>query len=316
MRGFVFTYSFSERARAALDTLRCVGRHAPRHLLSWETLSTVHRLNLLSLPRADQSIGGRPFRGIVPVQINGTEVRLEISNSGWYHAILIADRLSTYHIGGLRANSPLRDPAKSDVLLQCLQNAGECPELAGKRVADIGAAEGFFTFYSAAAGAYVTAIEQFPQFAERLRTIASHRGIERSIRLLTAPFPMVGADAVVEADVVWCLGLIYHLGENFAASLALQARAKRNATVVIEGVFYRDEEYEPSRLTELGHSREFDPDHHVNNTAVCWKWVDDYFTIRGFQVVWIPEWQRYAEQPGLLNHGDTRRLAVLRRVVG
>ena len=226
-----------------------------------------------------------------------------LSARGYYHNIHVSSGYSTYSIGGMRANRPLSDPAASDILWGLISSA--IPGgWRGARVVDIGPAEGYFTLAAARAGAQVTAIHP-PHyfFTRRLTALAAYFELSPRIRLQIGLYPDAGREAVREAQVVLCLGLLYHLPDIEAA---LEPFTQSRATVLIEGVFAKD----GTPAGPSGWAQGFDPRRHRENDPVCARWLADALARRGFSVSWLDEWQRFVERPGNLRHPHTRRALV------
>lgn len=218
-----------------------------------------------------------------------------LSADGYYHNVRLTERYTTYSIGGMRTNRPLNDPDYSAVLWRCItKHIGE--SLSGRRVVDIGPAEGFFTLAAARAGAQVTAIHpKHSTFTRRLETLADYFRLRPRIELLFGLYPAVGSEAVRQAEIVICLGLLYHLGDLVEG---LRPMVESGATLVIEGIF--------SQRDAAG----FDPAAHRPNEPVSASWLAAYLTQAGFQVAWAEEWQGFVERPGNVRHPETRKTLV------
>ena len=95
----------------------------------------------------------------------------------------------------------------------------------GRRVLDVGAADGFLAEKLTAQGWEVTALEGDPDLADRARTRCRHvvvADLERGMPRLTGPF-----DAIVYGDI------LEHLSDPLAALIALNRSAAPRATIIV-----------------------------------------------------------------------------------
>jgi hypothetical protein len=168
---------------------------------------------------------------------------------------------------------------------------------------DIGSNDGFFSIAAAQAGANVTAIELFPVNIRRMNALARYLDLEQRVTILDGHYPQIGTEEVKNADIVICLGLFYHLDDLVAG---LRPMTESNATLIIEGMFHEDD----WPLDGSGFARDFDPCTHRNNELVCSRWLSDRLTRNHFEVRWLPEWQKFVEQPGNLRHPGTRKMLI------
>lgn len=125
----------------------------------------------------------------------GWDFSLELAEKGWYHSFELPDGT---HIEGINRIDKLRDryarfPIPAD--------------LTGKRVLDIGAWDGWFSFEAERHGAAVTAIDcvEIPNFLEIQKKLAS-RVSYRILDFYELPEAGLGV-----FDFVFCLGILYHL---------------------------------------------------------------------------------------------------------
>lgn len=224
---------------------------------------------------------------------------------GYYHNVKVSDLHSTHSISGRRANRPLADPSYEAVLWSHIRQVLS-RELHGLKVVDIGPAEGYFALEAAKAGAAVSVVHPPHDFLRRLDALAEYFGVRDRITILRGYYPVVGADAVRGADVILCLGLLYHL---YDLVQGLEPMIRSQATLVIEGMFYEDD----VPRDEKGYARGFDPIGHRENGLVCARWLHDYLTGQGLTVTWIGAWQEFVERPGNRRHAATRKLGVATR---
>jgi len=133
-----------------------------------------------------------------------------LADGGYYHNIKLSDRYSTDSIGGVKHNRPSNAPGYFDVLWDCILK-GLGRDLVGLQVVDIGSAEGYFSFAAAKLGGWVTAIQPPHYFVGRFAALSEYFGLSDRVEMITGYYPAVGRSAVLKADIVLCLGLIYHL---------------------------------------------------------------------------------------------------------
>lgn len=95
----------------------------------------------------------------------------------------------------------------------------------GRRLLDVGAADGFLAELLTAQGWDVTALEGDPELADRARARCRHvvvADLERTVPGLSGPF-----DAIVYGDI------LEHLSDPLAALIALNRSAAPRATVIV-----------------------------------------------------------------------------------
>jgi tRNA (mo5U34)-methyltransferase len=84
------------------------------------------------------------------------------------------------------------------------------PDLTGKQVLDIGCNAGFYSFELARRGADVTAIDIDPHYLKQARWAAAQFGLSGRVRFQQASvYDLAGT--VERYDIVWFLGVLYHL---------------------------------------------------------------------------------------------------------
>jgi len=89
-------------------------------------------------------------------------------------------------------------------------------ELAGKRVLDIGANAGFFTFEALAAGAReVVAYEGNPALAEFVRVAAEVLAVGDKVDVRNAYLDPLHVDALGRFDVTFLMNVLHHMGDDF-----------------------------------------------------------------------------------------------------
>lgn len=213
-----------------------------------------------------------------------------LSMGGYYHNIYLSDSYCTYQIGGRRRNRPYNiDDFPRRLWDLVTSELGT--NFRGLNVVDIGPAEGFFTVELAKLGANVTVIHPAHYFIDRMKYILRFHRLERRVRVITGWYPEVGLSELWDADLVLCLGLIYHLGN---LTTGLQPLVASKGTLVVESMIYK-ENFPKNRE---GYAIGFDPVHHCNNQPVCSVWLDRYLKMHGYFVTWLDKWREFSELPG------------------
>lgn len=160
----------------------------------------------------------------------------------------------------------------------------------GKTVLDIGAWDGYFSFYAEAMGASrVLATDHFCWGGEGWGTKAgfdfAHRLLKSNVESLEADLPAITPESVGTFDVVLFLGVLYHLPDPIQG--LKRASALTNSLLIVESTFEKlDEtkalfEYKPERLRE----------DYTNHWSPNIKGLRDVLTgICGFRKVEVRPW--------------------------
>lgn len=220
----------------------------------------------------------------------------------YLHDIRISDRYSTCSVGGYRRARPVKDPNLHEFEWVLIKQGVDL-DWDGLQAVDIGAAEGFFTLQAARLGASVNVIQPPGDFRPRLETLRDYLGFRSQINVMEGTYPADGGGLVANADIVLCLGLLYHLN-NLVEGLGPMVKSK--GTIVIEGMFLPDD----YPLGDDGIAVGFDPITHLNKERICSRWLTGYLSQQGFDVQWLKDWQDFVERPGELQHEPTRKLMV------
>jgi tRNA (mo5U34)-methyltransferase len=131
----------------------------------------------------------------MPEARRGKDFSQELAERGWYHSFELPD------------GTTIEGYNKIDTLRRRWSRFPVPESLAGKRLLDIGAWDGWFSFEAERRGAAVTAIDcvEIPNFLEIRRRLGS----QVEYRLLDFyELPTAGLAAF---DYVFCLGVLYHL---------------------------------------------------------------------------------------------------------
>jgi len=146
------------------------------------------------------------------------ETRAEISKvEHWYHRIEVAPGIVTPGTND------------SDAVLQAM----EVPEhLSGKRVLDVGARDGYFSFVAEDRGAEVLAIDSMAPDLTGFSTAAKF--MESSVEYRTMNVYDVSPEEVGTFDAIFFLGVLYHLRDPMLVLDRLWAVANPGATIWVE----------------------------------------------------------------------------------
>ena len=168
----------------------------------------------------------------------------------WFHKIEIAPGLET--------------PGWSDPVTEKLPFFGMPEDLTGKRVLDIGCAEGFFSFEAEARGAReVVAIDSFPDSIRRFNIVREARQSNATAFLMNVYD--LDPDRLGTFDLVLFYGVFYHLKHPQLALEAIQKVCVGDLlfqTFALEDPRVKDEpwaKYHPHGLMSGANNEHFDP---------------------------------------------------------
>jgi tRNA (mo5U34)-methyltransferase len=168
------------------------------------------------------------------------EVRARISSvENWYHQIEVAPGVVT----------PGINPSANQLA------AMEVPDdLSGKRVLDVGARDGYFSFVAEARGAEVLAIDSVAPNLTGFDTAAGLLGSPVEYRTMNV-YDVV-PEAVGSFDAIFFLGVLYHLRDPMLALDRLWSVARPEARIWVESHtidrgFVDPETKQKKRLSEL-----------------------------------------------------------------
>jgi tRNA (mo5U34)-methyltransferase len=138
-----------------------------------------------------------------------TWLRQEVANEPyWFHKIRLRDDLIT--------------PGWSDPLTEKLPFFGLPEDLSGKRVLDIGCAEGFFSFEAERRGAReVVAIDSFPDSVRRFNLCRNALGSKATAYLCNVYD--VKPETFGTFDWVFFFGVLYHLRHPLLALMSIKS---------------------------------------------------------------------------------------------
>lgn len=138
----------------------------------------------------------------------------------WFHQIKLTEEFTTPGID----NTPLK--------LAQLDELGLAQDLSGKRVLDIGAWDGFFTFEMERRGAEVLAIDHVEQSVTGFPIAAE--ALNSSAQWKTLNIYKINPETVGQFDLVLCLGVIYHLRHPLLALDNLRSVLKEDGEIFVE----------------------------------------------------------------------------------
>ena len=146
-------------------------------------------------------------------------VRQEIEALGpWFHNLHLPGGVQTVPQHFLGGDFPR---------FKWLQIAPHIPaDLSGWRVLDVGCNAGFYTFELAKRGASVVAIDHDPKYLRQARWAASRFGLEGAIEFREMGVYEVSASDE-RFDLIWFMGVLYHLRYPLLALDLLAQRTKR-----------------------------------------------------------------------------------------
>ena len=169
----------------------------------------------------------------------------------------------------------------------------------GRRIVDIGPADGLITVRSAAAGASVTAIEPTCLFAERVELFSRLYGVADRVSVIRGTLGIEPLEYLAAADTIVCLGVLYHLAD-ITSSLELLARSRRR--LVLETSVSGEDWLDDSRGRL-----------HTNRLRISWPWLLRTLRGLGYAPTEVDGWAEFqTRKTGFLN----RRMLVAEPVAG
>ena len=150
----------------------------------------------------------------------------------WFHNIELAPGIKTREVNGTPGGGSVNNPYGQWKAFRDVIPA----DLSGRRVLDIGSAEGFFAIELARRGARVVAVDSNPKMLERLKFAVDVLHLSDKIEARIGTAEML--DTSERYDAVLCLGLLYHLQSPFTL---LQKLSKLSDTIYLESAIERGE---------------------------------------------------------------------------
>ena len=132
-------------------------------------------------------------------------------SKGLYHNFPMRDGRNTFDLGEIRVNSHYS--FKEQISEKWFIIESLVGELKGKKLLDIGSADGYFSLKAALAGASVTALEKYILFYVRSRLVFRYYGVETQINQVFGEFNRNFYITGKRFDIVLALGVIYHFND-------------------------------------------------------------------------------------------------------
>ena len=153
-------------------------------------------------------------------QIDTAAIRAEAADHRWFHRIRIFDDFETPGID--------KTPEK----LAHLDALGLPRDMTGKRVLDIGAWDGFFSFECERRGATVMALDHVDASATGFHIAA--RALDSKVEWRVQNLYHMTPDEIGTFDIVLCLGVIYHLRHVLLGLDRVRGVMKEGAELFVE----------------------------------------------------------------------------------
>ena len=202
----------------------------------------------------------------------------------WFHNIELALGIRTREVNPAPEWRPVNFPYERWKAFRDVIPA----DLSGRRVLDIGSAEGFFAFELARRGARVVAVDAAAKMIKRLKFAADVLHLSDKIEARIGTAEML--DTSERYDAVLCLALLYHLQSPFTF---LQKLSELSDTIYLESAIDRGERpylfFKPPRQGVDTIPKWFP-------TRVCIVEMLKYCGFADLQDVEMPEFQK-PEQP-------------------
>ena len=151
----------------------------------------------------------------------------------WFHNIELAPGIRTREVSPTPQWRPVNFPYERWEVFRDVIPA----DLSGRRVLDIGSAEGFFAFELARRGAHVVAVDAAPNMIKRLKFAADVLHLSDKIEARIGTAEML--DTSERYDAVLCLALLYHLQSPFTF---LQKLSELSDTIYLESAIDRGDQ--------------------------------------------------------------------------
>ena len=153
----------------------------------------------------------------------------------WFHSIDVGENVRTREIAPLPGPQPDDHPRKRWADLR----EAIPTDLSGKRILDIGCADGFFTIEFAQRGAReVVAVDPWRKHIDRIDWLREHLDLP-NITAVVGSIEQMTVEKIGKFDTVFMLGLLYHLKDPLTG---LEAVSKLSGTLYLESISIFDEE--------------------------------------------------------------------------
>lgn len=200
---------------------------------------------------------------------------------GFRHNYRFHDGSKLLDFAKVKANSPVTDQDFNFFEWELIRRF--VPDFSDKRVLDIGAFDGFFSIQSALQGAKsVDALEREPIYLQRAMSFAKLFGVADRINPKFLNFDRAFVQRAGRYDIIFALGLIYHLDNLYYALANLCTLSDR---IVIE-----------TTTAEVQWDNDDNAISYKENDPVDVNWVKAFFRKRGYSITESPEWAEYVDR--------------------
>ena len=153
----------------------------------------------------------------------------------WFHSIDVGENIRTREIAPLPGPQPDDHPRRrwADLVDEVSS------DLSGKRILDIGSADGFYSVEFARRNAMeVVAVDPWRKHINRIEWLREHLDLP-NITPVVGSIEQMTVEKVGEFDIVFMLGLLYHLKDPLTG---LEAVSKLSNVLYLESITVFDEE--------------------------------------------------------------------------
>lgn len=153
----------------------------------------------------------------------------------WFHSIEVSDGIMTREIAPLPGPQPANHPRERWADLSDVVSA----DLSGKRILDIGSADGFYTLELARRGAAeVVAMDPWTKHINRVEWLRDYFDLG-NITPVVGTVEQLSVEKYGEFDFIFMLGLLYHLKDPLTS---LEAVSELSDMLYLESISIFDEE--------------------------------------------------------------------------
>ena len=206
--------------------------------------------------------------------MNREELVRQITEIGpWFHSIEVGENVRTREIAPLPGPQPDDHPRERWADLIDTIPA----DLSGKRILDIGSADGFYTLELARRNAAeVVAVDSWTQHIKRIEWLKEYFDLS-NITPMVRNIEQLTVEEIGRFDVVFMLGLLYHLQDPLAG---LEAVSELSSVLYLEtiSIFDEDNSYLYLKPPQEGV-------HHISKWIPTTRCIRDMLEIVGFTSV-------------------------------
>lgn len=195
------------------------------------------------------------------------------------HDFMLRSGRRMFEVARIRSHTPAGRPEFNFREWDLIQR--ELGSLRGQRVLDIGAADGFFSVKAAMSGADVVYLEPQRAAANRARAIFDYYGVSDRITIETEFFGERTISKYGKFDVIFALGLIYHL-DNILHTMHLLSAI--SDTLMIETIAH-----------DIGYISDLDSINYSVGDSLSRDWLTDFMVRQGYTVQELSEWREFCK---------------------